>query len=525
MRKRFLISLSFLLALGLGLGGCGSGGGGSGNARPAAEAFVLPFLPTSPFEAFALGLKNLASQSAPVFVSAYDPAGGMYGAANQLFVVPAHGELQVPLGSIAGGPTNGGSLRIETRDVNDRDAVTGIPNALPTSGLVLPYVMRSLGGGSPDEDASPAQPLFASGVDVTLTPYTSDVQVVNRSFDENAPLPTPVGVTLRTTEYDANGDMVGAPVDRNVPADGTLQVPFASQGGRITIEPQGAVPAGRHVQYAAASRENGLQVYVDSRFIEAPRSSLQDLGFEMAFGQDTAGNVHDFGLLMTNPTGSTETVVLQGIYRKGGQPILTTPRAFALDGGRTVLMKTTTQDSIGLRQGEVSFFDDLFGDVFQAQGFDEFTLFVQAPKTLGISARHHDPAFGSFYEVLRGVARTTRACIYGFPIETTTAGGRRNYVSITNTTNGSLEIPIRAFTPMQGTEYILDRVTVPPLSRLDWSPDGMILREEPTDTVGAPVPFLQLEMTPLTGAFFRSRTEARDANELLIFVTPTIVRD
>jgi len=525
MRKHFLIPLSLVLALGFGLGGCGSGQGLASGARPASQVFALPFLPISAAEAFVLGLKNLASQPAPVFVSAYDPAGGMYGAANQMFVVPAHGELQVPLGTIAGGPTNGGSLRIETRDVNNRDAVTGIPNALSTSGFVLPYVQRSLGGGNPDEDASPAQPLFASGVGVTLTPYTTSVQLVNRSFDENAPAAMPVGITLRTTEYDANGDVVGAPVDRNVAADGTLQVPFTTQVGRISIEPQGAVPAGRHVQYAAASRENGLQVYVESRFLEVPRNALRELGFEMAFGQDTAGNVHDFGLLMANPTGSTETVVLQGIYRKGGQPILTTPRAFTIEGGRTVLMKTTTQDSIGLRQSEASLFQDIFGDVFQAQGFDEFTLFVQAPSTLGISARHYDPSFGAFYQILRGLERTVRACIYGFPIETTTAGGRRNYVSITNTTNGTLQVPMHAFTPRLGTEYILDPVSVPPMSRVDWSPDGMIIREEPTDTVGPPVPRLRLEMTPVTGAFFRSRTVARDANELLIFITPTLTRD
>ncbi len=528
MPKRFLLSLLLILAVGLTFGGCGSADGINDGARLGAVESVLPFLSSG--EQLVLALKNLTSQAAPVYLTAYDSAGGMYGAGNTLVTVPGEGETQVPLSTVTGGASiNGGYVRVETRDVMTLDAVTGLPTQVPTSGFVLPSIHRSVGGGSPEEDSSGGIAPRASGVSLALTPYTNRAQLINFSTLENAggAMAQPLQFDIRT--FDASGAQVGVTQQPVVAANATFEWTPTTTTGYVSIEPTPAViPAGFHVQYALAGRENTIQTSVESRFLEPNTGhwpGILDLGFEMAFGSDLAGNLHDFGLVMSNPTTSTETVVLQAIYRKGGNPILTSPRTFVLGGGRSVIMKSSTTLSRGLEQGEVSWFDDLFGDVFQAQDLDEFTLVVQAPNTLNVSARHYDPSFNAFYQVLRAIPRTNRACIYGFPIETTASGGFRNYVSITNTTNGPLKVPIRGFTPMLGTEYILPTVTVPARSRLDWSPDGMIFREQPSDTVGPPVTNLRLEMVPLTGALFRSRSEARDQNELLIFITPRLTRD
>lgn len=527
MRKRILLPLFLALSCVLWLGGCGTGDGGG--TRLGASTFGLAFVPSVAGETMVIGFKNAATSAAPVFVSAYREDGTTYGLPNQPFVVPARGELRVPLGQIAGGATSGGWVCVETRDVNNLDAVTGEPTPLPTSGSVHAYAHRQSLAAGTEEDATPGVTARTSGVSLTVTPDTDRIQLLSYTFDQNAAGAVPQAVLYAISTFGADGAQVGPSATQFVPASGAFTwVPTVSTG-HVRVEPVGApFPAVRQIRYALVAQENGFQSHVESRYTEASInhwSGLLDLGFELSFGSDDAGNVHDFALVLSNPTGRTESLTLQAVYRKGGAPVLTVPRGYVLGAGRTVYMRTTTRDSFGLRQGEDSWFADLFGDVFASTGFDEVTVYVQAPRSIDVSARHYDPSFNAFYRVLRSIPRTTRACIFDLPIQVTTAGGKRNYISITNTTNGNLEVPIRAFTPALGTEYILDSITVPALSRFDWSPDGMVFREEPTDTAGPPVPFLRFDMVPLTGALFRSRTELRDSNGLLFFVTPTLTRD
>ena len=83
---------------------------------------------------------------------------------------------------------------------------------------------------------------------------------------------------------------------------------------------------------------------------------------------------------------------------------------------------------------------------------------------------------------------------------------------------------MRAYTPMLGTEYILPDLEIPAFTRVDWSPHGIQLREEPTDTVGPFVNRLRIDFSPSTGALFNGRVEAREVAGQLNFIRPMIVR-
>ena len=149
---------------------------------------------------------------------------------------------------------------------------------------------------------------------------------------------------------------------------------------------------------------------------------------------------------------------------------------------------------------------------------------LRAPNAVDVSARHKDAFVGAFYRIIPPIPATNRACVFDMPVAISTLSGIRSWVTITNTTTGSLTVPVRAFTPARGTEYFLPDIVVPPLSRLDWSPDGIQLREQPTATVGPFVNFLRLDLTPIVGALFNARVEAREASGAPVYIRPGMVR-
>lgn len=532
MVRRFLLPLLVLCAVGFGPLGCGSGGDDdSRGARRGAFVFAIPFVPTTTSEIVTLGFKNVTTIDATIHVTPYMPSGAMYAGGTTVLVVPGQGELRAGLAGLLGEAAAGGWVHVDTRDVTTMDAVTGEPVPVATSGFIFPYVERALQGGSAERDSLAGLAPRADEVRVCVSSATYAVQLVNHSIMEMAPASVPLPVTFDVDVVGSDGSTVSSSVVGPVPGNGTVALPFTPPFGTVgfvRVRPTTPAGAGEQYRFSVSSREATLQNHAEGRFAEPDDAlfpTLVDVGFDVEFGTDPDGNVHDFGVFLCNGSGASQTVTLQAIYRlAGGQPMLTTPRLFVLRTGRSVFMGTTDTVSFGLEIGETSWFSDLFGDAFVAQDFEAVTLYIQAPGGVDVSARHFDPSSTAFYRILTEIPRTNRACFSNVPVATSTLSSTRTWISITNTTASQLTVPVRAFTPAMGTEYILPDLIVPPRSRLDWSPDGIQLREEPTATVGPFVNRLRLEFVPTVGALFSGRVESRDAGGQLLYIRPTIVR-
>lgn len=531
MVRRLLFSALVLCAALVVVPGCGSSSGDDDTrgARRGSFVFALPFLPATSAETGLLGFKNVTTNTATVYVTPYAPTGVPYPSGTTALTVPGQGELQVNLASLLGGAAGGGWIHVDTRDITTLDAVTGEPTVVATSGFVFPYIRRDIVGGNAEQDTISGLVPRADSAHVAVFGPTLQVQLINHSVTEMGGGSTPLAVTFDVDVVGADGTTVSSSVV-GVPANGSVSVPFTPPFGTIGFvraRPMTAAGAGELYRFSIASRETSIQNHAEGRYRElrdADFPSLVDIGFDVEFGLDGGGNTHDFGLLMSNTSGSGQTVTLRAILRRGGQPLLTAPRTFALPAGRVVFMGTTNSLSVGLVNPEVSWFADLFGDAFAFGGFEAVTLVVQAPREVDVSARQFAAGTSAFYRVLSPIPLTNRACIVDCPVATSVLSTRRSWITITNPTSGSLTIPVRAYTPVRGTEYILPDLVVPPFSRIDWSPDGIQLREEPTDTVGPFVDRLRIDMTPSTGALFNGRVESRDVSGQLIYIRPMIVR-
>ncbi|MDA1193829.1 MAG: hypothetical protein O2894_01455 [Planctomycetota bacterium] len=425
----------------------------------------------------------------------------------------------------------GGRIHIDTRDITTLDPITGEPAVLATSGYVHPYLERSVLGGSVEADMVGGLAPRSGEVRVGITPGSNAVQLINHSVLEAGGGSLPLAVTFDVDVVGSDGSTVSSSVVGPIAGNATAFLPFTppfGQVGFVRVRPMTAAGAGELYRFGLTAQENGFQNHVEGRYRDLDDSNLPglvDLGFDVEFGTGAGGEVNDFGLLLSNSSASSQSVTMTAIYRRGGVPMLVAPRVFSLRSGRTVFLGTSDARSFGLEGAEQSWFRDLFGDVFAFGGFEAVTVQVQAPRDVDVSGRQMDAGFGSYYRVLPPYPRTNRACIFGIPVATSTLSGTRSWVVITNTTNGDLRVPVRAFTPGMGTEYILNDILVPARSRLDWSPDGIQLREEPTATVGPFVDRLRFSMTPSVGALFSSRVEQRDGAGLLLFIRPTIIME
>lgn len=507
MRTRSVVLVLVLLAaVLLPAVGCGTGGASSpaGATRIGPFVFALPYAPAAAGQVITVGFKNTFAAPATVYATRRTPLGV---GAPVPFMVPALGELRVPVSAIGAG-TPGGWIHVDTR------APGGVP--VPTSGFVFPYIHRETIGGTVEQDSFEGVTSRTAGVAVAFTPRTIDVQIMNFSA-----APT----MFVASTFNPDGTLAGAPLTTPiVPANGSVIVtPLTTPGGVGSLRIAATAPG---IEYAACSRESTFHTHAELRFHETSVGVLPvlgDYGFSVEFGVDTFLNTNDFELLMSNTTGTNQTVVLQAVLRKGELPLLTVPRAFLLNAGRTVLMRTRTVDSIGLNVGEASFFDDIFGNVFTSTGFDEVTLLFQVPNTIDVSMRQHEPATMTFYRIVRSLPRTNVACVYDLPIQEFLTTGIRNAVSITNDSPNSVSIPVQGYTP-GGTLYLLDPIIVPPFERFDWTPDGLTFRESPTDTIGPFVDYMRFEFFPSSGFFFRGRTTSSDAFGVIRFLTPTANR-
>jgi len=504
-------------------------GGGSdtttGQVAIGPFVFGLPFVPNaSASESLQVGFRNFANVPATVHATAFLPGGAPYGPGMVDLTIPALGGLRVPLATFTGAAlTLGGWVQVDTRSTATLDPATGEPTPTATSGYVAAYVQRSDTGLETDSSQGVAfRDDFAY---VGLTPFTIGYQVINRSYTPMAGGSVPVGLTVDVTEYDAFGTP-GVPFPAVIPANGSSSFVPTVSAGRIEVTPTG-VAAGDEPRLAIAGLEADPQVMIEARFLTIRRDIPQRyVGFDLEFGQQTVVgglNVFDFGVEVTNATLSDATVTLEAINRSNGTNILAAPRVIGIDAKRTKWLRTTDLNSLGLDLGETSPFSDIFGDVSTTTSLETFTMVFNVSPDVSISARAFND-FKSFYRILPGKKLTTDAAVLGVNVPTTTTTGVRNWISLMNPRDTSLDVTMRGVTP-GGTEYYLDPIMVPARSRVDWSPDGMVFTEDPTSPTDPPVPFMAFRLTGQGGMFFNARRTRRASNELILTVTPHVVRD
>ena len=509
------VALISLCALGVttSCGGGKSDEGSLGSFIPGLSRYVLPFLGTTGTgETATLVLANASSDDAPVTVQAFGPnAGALPGgapyAAPEVVVVPAAGQVRRAVTTFTGGGVlAGGWLAVDSRSSTVFDPVSGEPVPIATTGQVFPSIERVRSGVTPRNDVSTGIGTRPSGVAVTILEDTTGIQILNDSHDPFAggpvdPMPLDVVATFVTVD-----GSIASTTPLTIPAQGSVTLAPGVTTGHVQIEPDlTGVPPTRVIAYAAGAREDDLHVHTERRFQEATDDALPaqyDAGFEVDFGTDVFGNVSDFGVVMSNPTSADEAVVLAAVFTADGVPLLTTNRVVLMPAGRTVYMTTTDIESRGLVVGESSLFSDIFGHPTASLGRSRVTLFFQVPRSVDISARAFDSSFDSYHRRVGAQLRTKAAFVVDVPIQTSTAFGTRTWLQFTNTTGSDIEVPLRLFTP-GGTEYVLDSLMVPAFSRFDWSPDGTIYREDPTDTLGPPVGHVGILATPLGGLFVR----------------------
>ncbi len=518
--KRLLLAL-LLVAGALSPAGCGSGGGG-GEAFPlGAYLYALPFLPDGQAQVAELCLANLADREASVQVRAFDPTGAPYPGTPVIEMLPALGSLFRPLGAYTGGANNGGWLEVETRDPLALDAVLGTPTPTATSGRVVAALQRTVNLG--DGETTPGIPLQGEPVYLTVLPQVASLQLINASYVPNPAGATPETVDFDVDFYDEDGDPVGG-ISVPVPGGGSVTISPLVSFGMVSARP--ATGLGQSASalteflYALAALENNGQVQIDTRLVEVSGRFARDIGFDLSFGTDGDGNVHDFAFPISNPTDDAQTVIFRSVRAADGTALLSNA-AVPLAPHQTKYVATSTLLSMGLDPGEASPLDAAFGPVGSFPGFRQLQVEVRRPAGVQVGARDHDPVSGGHYRIANGLALSN--LFYAkLGVSPVLPSAMRHYTTFMNRTDAPRTVLIRAFTP-GGTEYILPSVDVPPFGRIDWSPDGTVFREVPGDTQGPALTMLGFRFTANGGLFWGAREEKRQANDLLVFVRPSLV--
>lgn len=504
---------------------CGSGSSDDaiGEAVRGPGVFALPFVPTTASETLRIGFRNLTATDGTAYVTAFLPDGTAYGAGTVDVDVPAFGAIQIPLALFTGpAMTLGGWLEIETRDITTLDPVTGSPTPTTTSGLISAYTERF--ETALDSDGARGVAFRDDFHYVSFNQFTIAYQIINRSYSPAAGGETAEPVTVDVVEYDPFG-VPSAPIAMPLDANGSILFVPISASGRIEVTPAVTTPATTEVLIATAGLEADPQVFVEARLLEVDRDSFQRfIGFDVEFGTDPAGNVYDFFVQATNPTTRNATITLEGVWRSDGSPILNTPRIVAVDSKRTKILATTDLLSQGLDDQEDSPFSDIFGPV-DAQPFDldVCTVIFSVSADVSLSARGWN-AYKSFYRVLPGRKLTTQVIALGIDVPVTTATAARNFVTLMNPRSNEIQVNVRGYTP-GGTEYLLDPVVVPAYTRIEWSADGMIFTEDPTDQTQDQVPFMGFMFAAQGGMFFNARRVLRELDDELRAMSPQVVRD
>ncbi len=527
-RARFLIFVAIAALLVLPACGGGDGGPGGnlpGNTQRGAAVLGMPFLPQILGQSMTVGIKNLTRLPAKVFVSAYMPDGTPYAGGTTTLFLPPAGEDRYPLSNFTSGDTFGGWLKIDSRNLDVLDPGTGLPTISDTTGWIAATMFRASGPLETDGAGAIApRKAFAT---VTLTERTSGVQLINWS-DDTTGGGGGADVDFTILVFDAYGDLLRT-FNETVPGNGSLRVDTSYvEDGLVVATPDGLL-GGADVNFGIAAIEDDVRVLIEARYLEVndPLPQQSNVAFDVEFGEDEDFNIHDFGVHLSNPTNGGAVVLLNGVYDQAGQSLLAQPRQISLGAFSTKLEATTTFDSRGLQfdAGEVSVFNDIFGNVDLATGFGQYTVVFSVPREVNISARDFDSRFDSYHRIIPGYRQTTDVIVPSFDIETSALGGTRNWVVIMNPYPTEQSVNVRGYTP-GGTEYIdIEPILLPPYSRTWWSADGLRFTEDPSSTTQPPVPFMSFLFSATGGVFFDARRWRVNNLGQILFQVPFYVRN
>ena len=404
------------------------------------------------------------------------------------------------------------------------DPGTGLPTLSNTTGWIAATMFRAL--GTTETDGAGALAPRSTAATVTLTEQTRSVQLLNWSDDTSGGVVA--AVDFRILVYDAYGEIQSTST-RTVLGNGSIRVDVANVVDGLVIVTPVSAPPGAEVNFGLAALEDDVRVLIEARYLEFrdPVPTQYNVAFDVEFGEDADANIHDFGVYLSNPTNSGANVLLNAIYDGSGASVLPQPRQISLSPASTKLEATTTFDSRGLDfdAGEVSVFNDIFGNVDFATGFGEYTIVFSVPSSVNISARDFDSRFGSYHRIIPGYRQTTDVLVPSFDIETSSLGGTRNWIVIMNPYQNAQTVNVRGYTP-GGTEYIdIEPIVIPAYSRIWWSADGLRFTEDPSSTTQPPVPYMSFLFSASGGIFFDARRWRVNNLGQILFQVPFYVRN
>lgn len=483
--------------------GCGDGGAVNGGGFVSATGPIEMALPI--FDDGALKtvvLRNFSGDDVTVSVRRSD---GLGATAPVNLTIGALAEQRVAPGLLEGWVL-----------VNTIDPLTG--QAGPGTGQVEAFVHAERTG--PDEEVCPAATFQRREAVLAIHPKTDGVLLLNHDD------------VVRTFTVCAFGTASGPPVS-------VVTYPVGPQASR-RLNDFVALP-GRigHLSvlqedapFALAAVEDDDLVYdVDDRLNGTPR--LLDAGaaaqatLVLGFGRDPqSGGYEDFDLVLSNATDdpSPRGVTLHSVHDEFGNALLTTPRTLTLGPRATRLLGTTLATSLGLEVGEVHPFADLFGDVFATTSHRRFHAELSISQGVVLRGRAFDPLVLEYAGRVLPTSRRTTTSVLVVDAQTTLLSGLSNVITLANPSSGPVTVQVRAFTAIEGTQYDLPTIILPARSLTDVRADALHLKETPGVPTLADVPSLRLLFSG-SGPFVTSgRRAGRDTSNLLLFITPHLVR-
>jgi hypothetical protein len=486
------------LALALLATACASsGGGGGGDIADGPLFWGIPFVPADSTESTMVGLRNNDTDGTTVTLQGYKPDGTTYSAPVAISL-DGLDESRFGIGSILGGSLpEGGWISVST-----------------PSGKVEVYSSTIIPGKTAEEAmrAFPAPDPLPSPflVGITATTETDTIQISNT---------TGVAIVVAVTAYEEPAGDPLLPPDASTPLPVAL-APFETKlftpDGLAEISGfVGAFQLSSASPFLAAAREDlgydvgRAQVLLETRLVAT----------SLNFGRQLAGpfgfeNFWDFAVVARNDRDTPQTFTVTQFADQNG-PLITSPRTILLDAFESRV---------------VTAFDPEFSDLLApplTTGFLQL-LWIEAsvPEGVDVTFRQFGPVAFDFNMTQRPV-RLGHLFVGMDVLPQPVVGlGIRSVVSLVNPNGVAITVQPEALISepedFDGTAILLPAVTIPPRTRVDWTPDGVVYVDrdgEPVDSIG--LRFFSLSPYYVTG--WRERRTGADG--LILSVTPMIVRN